>query len=380
LIAAWAVTAVGFDSIPYGQSGVEASMDVFLRGEAGYDAFKIWWNDLLTNRPPPGLDIRLTIDSRLQKLAVESIGSRPGVVVAIEATSGEVLTMLSSPAFDPNHLDRDWENLTSRSDAPLLNRAAQGRYQPGMALAPFIMAWAIENNLSITDSPVSNLTSGVSVEGGELICVFSPPEQAEPTLGLALQLGCPRPFADLGQSMGSEGLAALFSAFAFDKAPLIRIDSAQISSIDLPENLREVRWTAVGQGDLTLTPLQVARGFAGLIGDGILPALQLIQAVEDPQGGWQTLRPLDTTKTAISKDVSQSLRDELLQSSGARNGYLAKALSGGDVGSTAWFLGSTVYEQGRIVVVIVLEGAEEHEVEQLGWELLENISSISSSP
>jgi cell division protein FtsW (lipid II flippase)/cell division protein FtsI/penicillin-binding protein 2 len=378
--AVWAVTAVGFDSIPFGQSGIEASMDAYLRGEAGYDAFRIWWHDILYNRPSPGLDVRLSIDSSLQKLAVESLGSRPGVLVVLESMSGEVLTMLSSPSFDPNHLDRDWEGLTSRVDAPLLNRVAQGRYQPGMVLAPFLLAWALEYDFASTDIPVPNLTNAVKVDGVVLRCVLSPPSEIDHTLVLALQIGCPGPFADLGESVGSEGLEAVFSSFDFDQAPLIRLESVEISDAEVPENSQDVLQAAMGQGDLTLTPLQVARGFAGLLSDGVLPALHIVDAVEDPQGAWRPLPPLDTSKKVISPKVSQYMRDALRLTNDEGFGYSAIALSGGEADSIAWFLGSTLAEKNHIVVVVVLEGAEEHEVTQLGVDFLEQINSALSSP
>jgi cell division protein FtsW (lipid II flippase) len=378
--AVWTVTAVGFDSIPFGQSGIEASMDAYLRGEAGYDAFTIWWHDILNNRPPPGLDVRLSIDGRIQNLAVEMLDSRPGVIVVLDATGGEVLTMLSSPSFDPNHLDRDWESLTSRLDAPLLNRAAQGRYQPGMALAPFLFAWALESDLVSADDPVSNMISVVQVEGGQLQCVSSPSKEIDHTLVLALQSGCPGPFADLGESVGSEGLVEVFSLFDFNQVPLIRLESAEISGVEVAVGSQGVRLAAVGQGELTLTPLQVARAFAGLLADGVLPALQIVDAVEDPQGYWRSLVPLGAPKKVISSEVSQSLRAAIRWPTGMGIGYSAKALSGGEAGSIAWFLGSTYEENVRIVVVVVLEGAEEHEVSRLGRDFLEQINSSFSSP
>ncbi len=100
----------------------------------------MWINHLLYGQPPPGLDVKLSIDLELQNLAEESLGDIPGAVVLMNAENGEILVMASNPAYDPNKLVEIWEELNAREDAPLVNRATQGRYPPGEALSPFLLA------------------------------------------------------------------------------------------------------------------------------------------------------------------------------------------------------------------------------------------------
>jgi cell division protein FtsW (lipid II flippase) len=119
---------VGYTHPLYGQSGIEAGLDDYLRGLAGNPASLIAWNSLLYGQPPTGLDLRLSLDLDLQQQADESLGEHQGAIVLINAASGEILVMASHPSFDPNHLDKNGATLLTDENAPLLNRATQGSY------------------------------------------------------------------------------------------------------------------------------------------------------------------------------------------------------------------------------------------------------------
>ncbi len=76
---------LGYTDPIYGQSGLEASMDAYLRGVQGYPAFTIWWSHLLYGQPPTGLDVRLTLEMDLQRLADQALGDHPGALVLLDA-------------------------------------------------------------------------------------------------------------------------------------------------------------------------------------------------------------------------------------------------------------------------------------------------------
>jgi cell division protein FtsW (lipid II flippase) len=122
---------IGYNSLKYGQSGLESSVDSYLRGLEGYPGMTIWWNHLLYGQPPPGLNVRLTLETRLQKIADELLANKTGALVLINAQSGEVLVMASHPGFDANQLETNWSELIKDPGAPLLNRAVLGLYPAG---------------------------------------------------------------------------------------------------------------------------------------------------------------------------------------------------------------------------------------------------------
>ncbi len=121
----------GYNHPVYGQAGLEASLDPTLRGLEGNDPATIWWHHLLYGQPPPGLDVRLTLDMELQNLADDLLDGQNGALVLLNAKTGEILVMASHPGFDSNLLEQTWNDLIQDPQTPLVNRATQGSYPLG---------------------------------------------------------------------------------------------------------------------------------------------------------------------------------------------------------------------------------------------------------
>jgi cell division protein FtsI/penicillin-binding protein 2 len=142
---------VGYIHPNFGQSGLEASLDQYLRGLRGNPAILIWIDHLLYGQPPPGLDIRLSLDLSIQTRADGLLGNLKGAVVVLNARSGEILAMTSHPVYDANLLDDIGTALLADPDSSLLNRAAQAAYPPGRILEPFLFAFTPSGILSMVD-------------------------------------------------------------------------------------------------------------------------------------------------------------------------------------------------------------------------------------
>jgi cell division protein FtsW (lipid II flippase) len=351
-----AAHVVGFDSLTYGLSGVEFSMDSWLRGENGYPTETIWWQRLLTANPPPGLDVRLTLDRLFQDAAAEALGAGPGAVVVIDPRSGEVLALASAPSYDANLLDSDWQTLIENPDAPLLNRTTQSRYQPGMALGPFLLAWAHSQGSVDAEDPAGGITDPVTIDGDELSCAADP-DQEVPTLGHAMLKGCPAPFVALSEQIGGLDLMAMVDAFGLHQSTAIRLEVAPTEDLQTPESGEALRSAFIGQGDLAVSPLQIAQALAAFWNDGVLPAVKLVDAVRLPNGTWEQLTPLGEPITAIPPETAQAMRS-LLGGEGSPGGILATAIAGPEGESLAWFLGVIGEPDSMFVVVVVLENAE----------------------
>jgi len=144
----------GYTNNIYGQAGMEFSLDGYLRGLEGNNSSLIWWDHLLYGQPPPGLDIRLSINLDLQRKADELMDTHKGAVVILNSASGEILVMSSHPNYDPNLLDEIGSTLSLDLDRPLINRAAQGLYPPGNALYPFLITAGLPDK-TITESHIN---------------------------------------------------------------------------------------------------------------------------------------------------------------------------------------------------------------------------------
>jgi cell division protein FtsW (lipid II flippase) len=128
----------GYTHPVFGQAGLEASLDDYLRGLQGNPSSLIWWDQMLYGTPPPGLDVRLSLELRLQSEADHLLGMHSGATVMMNAQSGEILVMASHPTFDPNRLDTEGADLAQDESSPLVNRAAQGAYPLGTVSTPFL--------------------------------------------------------------------------------------------------------------------------------------------------------------------------------------------------------------------------------------------------
>src|SRR5215216_4356724 len=135
----------GYNHPIYGQSGLEAALDDYLRGLRGNPAVTIWWNHLLYGMAPNGLDVRLSLDLSLQRRADELMAGQPGAVVLLNAQSGEIFVMASHPTFDPATLNELGMELNKDPTKPLINRASQGLYPLGTLIEPFAQALTGDN-------------------------------------------------------------------------------------------------------------------------------------------------------------------------------------------------------------------------------------------
>lgn len=122
---------LGYSHPVFGQSGLERSLDEWLRGERGYRTSVMLWHRLLTGTPPPGIAVRLTLDLELQKTVDQAMNGQAGAAVVVNAQNGDLIAISSQPTFDSNLLTAELEAYLQDANAPLLNRAFQGRYAVG---------------------------------------------------------------------------------------------------------------------------------------------------------------------------------------------------------------------------------------------------------
>jgi cell division protein FtsW (lipid II flippase) len=172
---------IGYTQPTYGQAGLERTLDGYLRGYQGNPTSLLWTDHLLYGTPPPGLDVRLSIDLSLQKKADELLGGHKGALILLNAQTGEILVMASHPTYDPNLLEQTGQSLLTNPDSPLVNRAAQGMYPIGSTLDPVLAALfgpesdrkadqltKLFNDLGFYTAPELHLPTGLASPPGEI--------------------------------------------------------------------------------------------------------------------------------------------------------------------------------------------------------------------
>jgi len=361
-----AAPVVGYASLRHGTGGVEAVFDLDLRGEACRSPGERAWARLL-HRPPEGQDLQLTVDGALQVAAQEALAGESGAVVLLDADSGDVLAMASAPTFDPGGLDEDWDRLRDAPDAPLLNRAVQGLYQPGSALQTVALAEAVEQGLASLLGAATDVTATVRLDGVEIGCRedLLPPSD----LAAAYRAACPGPFAALGEQMGVESLLEGASRWGL------------LSPVPLEVPVETGAWAAedasleaVGQGSLTVSPLHMAMVAATLARDGSMPSPRLVLRRTDCSGVWQPVGEIGEAREVISSDLARALLSSWTPYGPNTLGHLGSAVAGEGRPPHAWFLGVASGGESRYAVAVLLEHAERTErAAEVGSLLLEAV-------
>jgi peptidoglycan glycosyltransferase len=390
---------VGFESRLYGASGIEARYESYLSGERSLEAAEMLQGRLIgTTAERSAADLYLTLDSRLQSVAQEALGARRGAVVLLDPRNGAILALASYPRFDPNRLvlptpasDADvaavraaWEELTSRSDSPLLNRATQGRYPPGSIMKTLTAAAALDSG--IFEFPESRVTCPNRL----------PTEEGAPPVrnaveGLAGRTGnpsdlrrvyawsCNTAFAQIGLLLGP----TLFSEYATrfglgfanidETEPVLRDIPAEVGTIasdpaflQRPAALAD---TAFGQGQILVTPLDMAQMVAIIANDGRMMRPYLVQEARIGYTSLYRARP-EVIRQVISPQTAQRMRS-IMQTS-VETGYAAPAALpdttvGGKTGTAevpsgaphAWFVAIAPVEQPRFAIAVVVENGGE---------------------
>jgi penicillin-binding protein 2 len=276
-----------------GQAGVEAFYDRILRGKDGIrrvlvDSRGRPIRELERIEPTRGQDIVLTLDLELQKIAEElfDASNQTGVAIAMNPQNGEILAMVSRPAFDPNVFAENLISSQKRDEvrrvttdpaSPLYNKAIQGRYPTGSTWKILVAAAALEEGIIAPQDSSIYCGGGIQMGNRFVKCMGS---HGSPDLHAALVRSCDGYFYRLGLKLGIEKM----------RDWLIRFGAGQKTGIDLPGevkpiipdpgekkrfNPRDPNWrdfdtviASVGQGQVAISPLQLLYAETGIIMGG----------------------------------------------------------------------------------------------------------------
>ena len=356
-----AAPVLGYASLRYGTGGIEAAFDRELRGEAGRNDWQIAWDELL-HRPPHGRDVQLALDAGLQVQAQQGLDGQRGALVLLDAATGEVLAMASSPTYDPQHLDEEWEALREDPAAPLVNRATQGRYQPGAALQTAIVAEALSEGLATLSIPAADATARLTINGFELGCgaVPSPPY----TLATAYAAACPAPFADLGAQLGAAALEKMVERWALTTPPPLEMPAEAADwSAETLSGTATLAVEAIGQGMLTMSPLQAALMAGTLANEGEMPIPRLVLRVWDAENGWLERAEAGEPRQVLTPGIVWALLATWRRYDGEKvAAHWGAAAAGAGQPPHAWFIGvAPATGQPRYAIAVLVEHAADPE-------------------
>lgn len=386
-----------------GKYGIERFYEFELKGTDGaveieIDARQMPVREVGRQEPVRGNDLILTLDFELQAIAEEVLdrkveemkdSDRPingAAVIIIDPNTGEVLTLLSYPDFNPNTYNLDFTKLESDSRSPLLNRVTRGAYPPGSAFKPIVVASALHEGIisrSTTwfDAPYPHGSGGWEPEYGKR-CVYGPHGTIDILRGL--QVSCNIPFYEIGKELGIDKLSELAKGFGFNQKTGIDLYPEEVTGLIPDRQWKKNAFSkaddkvwypietldvAIGQGATQVTPVQMVQFYAAIANGGKILQPYLVAQIVDAEGNIvQEAEPVVTGDLGLKKTDLQIIQEGMERVT-ATGGTAARAFDGfplkvaGKTGSAevpgkqshAWFAGYLPADDPKYAVCVFVE-------------------------
>lgn len=297
------INASNYSGTSYiGKAGVEKAHEAELHGRVGYQQVEVNAQGrilrVLERTPPePGKDLYLTLDLSLQAAAIEALGEQRGAIVAIDPRTGGVLTMVSTPGYDPNPFvngidAKGYKELRDSPGRPLFNRALQGKYPPGSTVKPFVALAGLQYGLRIPED-ASWCPGWLSLPGQEhRYRCWKKTGHGRISLKQAIAQSCDVYFYQLALDLGIDRLHDYLVEFGFGRPSGIDLAGERaglLPSRAWKRKARHAEWypgdtlnTGIGQGFFLATPMQLATAVATLANHGSPIHPTLANRLEDP--------------------------------------------------------------------------------------------------
>lgn len=386
----------------FGKTGLEASYEEYLRGINGKQKIEVdsagnLKKNLGTEDPINGSDLHLGLDAGLQEEIQDVLEKKlletkteTAAAVAINPRNGEVLALISLPGFDNNLFSQgisaeDYERLISDENKPMFNRAISGGYPPGSTFKPLVAAAALEEKIVTPDTTIN-------CHGGIRIGSYNFPDwktHGVTDIRKAIAESCDVFFYSVGGGWES------ISGLGIDKIKKYadKFGLGRITGVDIPgeasglvpdknwkENRFGERWyvgddfhCAIGQGFVTVTPLQLANYTAAIANGGTVYRPHFVSYIKKIDGTEEKIEPKIIGRNFISPQNLQIVREGMRQAISSEGGSARQladlkvavagktgtAQFGSDNKTHGWFVSFAPYDNPEIAMVVLVEGGGE---------------------
>ena len=370
----------GFFSSAFSQAtGLEAASEQILDGQSQALLVQRIRN-LFTGAQRQGGGVVLTVNPELQQIAAEQLGRRKGAVVALDAKTGAVLALYSSPTYDPNTLaafdsaavNATYQALLDDPTAPLSNRAIAGSlYAPGSTFKLLTTIALLENGIASPtthmDSPVSAPLPGSSTSVPNALSAEC--GDGHPTLTEAFARSCNTTFILASQNLTESQLSDVTQRFGFGKPLSIPLNVTP-SSFPKEMDAAQFAMASIGQFDVKVTPLQMAMVAQAIANGGTMMQPYLIAQIVDADLTVQSQTRPSVSGTPINAEIAAQLTEMMTSAvnepygTGQHirlNGIQVAAKTGtAETGvgefTNGWAVGFAPAEDPQIVFAVIVEG------------------------
>ncbi len=295
-----------------GKTGIEQSYEKEMHGVTGFEQVEVdaagrAVRMLSRTSPESGKNLTLTLDAKLQEIAVQAFGDYRGALVAIDPTNGEVLAYVSKPGYDPNlfidGIDSEtWDELNNSPDVPLNNRALRGQYPMGSTIKPFMALAGLHYDARDPAHAISDPGYYTLPGSSHQYRDWKAGGHGRVDLYKSIVVSCDTYYYGLATELGIDRMHDYLDQFGFGKKTGIDLEGEASGLLPSTEwkmkRYRQIWYpgdtvsAGIGQGYHLITPLQLAFATATLANDGVAYRPHLVKTVQYASADEQATPPL----------------------------------------------------------------------------------------
>ena len=393
-----------------GKDGIELQYENELRGKSGkiavaVDSDNTVLNTIIAEEPQTGNNLTLNIDYDLQKVLTDALKNKMvetnsfgAAAVMIDVNTGGIISLVSLPNFNNDVFNRgigqsEYQNIVNNKTKPLFNRAIGGTYPSGSTIKPFIASAALAENIIDPNYKIDDTLGYIAVPNQynpDIIYTYRDwRAHGFVDMERAIAVSANVYFYEIGggykniKGLGIERIKKYLNLFGFGKTANIDLPGEASGLIPDPEWKKKVKnepWVtgdtynvSIGQGDVLVTPLQMAAGIAAIANGGSLWKPQILKKIINDAGETlKTVKPELIRNNLMENEKLKIIREGMRRAVTEGSVWFLNDLPFKVAGKTgtaqvtntfkktnAWFTGFAPYDSPEIAMAIVIEGAGE---------------------
>lgn len=359
---------IGYNDKTAGKSGIESVENFELLTSNAFFVEKL--TNSFKGEKNVGDTVVTTLDADLQQAAYDALGDNKGAVVVMEADTGKILSMVSSPTYDPNNIASEWEYLNADGNgSPLLNRATQGSYAPGSTFKIVTALDFMRENKDYADYSY-DCTGEITADGTTIHCFDSTVHGWE-DLRSSFANSCNASFANIGLSLDKASYRDTAEDLLFNKALPSVLDYSKSSfAVTKDTDNAEMMMTAMGQGKTLTSPYHMALITQAIANGGTLMEPYLVDRVTNYTGSELRKNVPKSYKRLMSSEEAAQLKDYMVAvveegtaammngesyTVAGKTGTAEYSMTDGEK-THSWFVGFTNVDNPELVISVIIEG------------------------
>lgn len=327
-------------------------------------------NDL-NNTKNPGNNAITTLNTKIQKVAYDSLGAYKGAVVVMKPKTGEILAMVSKPDFDPNEIDEIWDELLEdKKSSVLLNRTTQGLYPPGSTFKIITTLEYLRENPDTFYDYYYQCNGRFKLGEDVINCYHGSVHNGEDIVK-SFAKSCNSSFANIGSTFDKIKFNETLQGLLFNQELPLKLNYSQ-SKVEMNEDtsMSDMLQTSIGQGKTQMSPMHLAMVTSSIANEGVLMKPFLVTQIENSNGTVMKRYGAKEYGSLMTKEEAKVLTELMTEVVETGTGRKLSGLSytaAGKTGSAeyngvkedshAWFTGFAPAENPEVVVTIIIEGA-----------------------